>query len=193
MQFYSYDIDNPGAKHLFGIVLDALVPAVANLSILGWDLANEPGFYAANSSYTFANFQGFLRQRYNGSTASLSASWGIPVSSFSDHRLLRGMGWQTFSQRQLLDWHTFNARRVTAWYSWLCQAIRSRYQEAGAGDTSCFIKASNSASGLWEWTAGPDGIDRGQLSKVLSISGCDTRLLPTSAPHWTTTMVPLEA
>ena len=50
-----------GAKQLWDMLLAALVPAVAHHPALpGWNLANDPSFRAANSSFTFVNFAAFL-------------------------------------------------------------------------------------------------------------------------------------
>ena len=91
--FYSYDIDHPGTRIIWQLVLDALVPYVANFShVLGWSLANEPGFRASNSEFTFANWSKFLRSRYDGDTGQLQTSWELSHSlkSFEDRILFAG-------------------------------------------------------------------------------------------------------
>ena len=91
--FYSYDIDHPGTRIIWQLVLDAIVPHVANFPhVLGWSLANEPGFRSSNSEFTFANWSKFLRSRYDGDTGQLQTSWGLPrpLKSFQDRILFAG-------------------------------------------------------------------------------------------------------
>jgi hypothetical protein len=210
--FYSYDIDHPAAKLLIGTIIDAIATAVAgHPAVLGWSLANEPGFRSANSTYTFAKFQGFLADRYNTSIADLNQAWHRNYTSFDDPAIAKAMGGWASNARTTLDWESFNNQRVTAWYSWLCDRINTRTFEAlkthnstrwwrtditdvRSGPSSlashlsaaCFIKASNSASGLHpndHSPSGPDGIDRLALSSVLHFRGADTRILPTGKTH----------
>ena len=132
--FQSYDIDHPGAKVVWGHTLDVVVPVVAmhaSTSVtLGWMLANEPGFTAANSTYTLEAWGTFLQQRYNNSLDSLEAAWnqtGPLVGGWSGHVVAKGMGWTVYSVEHAADWHEFNTHRVADWYSWLCGAIITRY------------------------------------------------------------------
>ena len=68
----------PGAKVVWGKVLAAVVPAVAaHPAVLTWDLANEPGFAAANSSYTTAAWSAHLEQAFGGNLSAASADWGL--------------------------------------------------------------------------------------------------------------------
>lgn len=74
--FYSYDIDHPGTRKLLGIVVRAVVAAVAgHPGSLGWSLANEPGFSSSNSEYTFRNFSRFLSGRYSGNVSALAEAY----------------------------------------------------------------------------------------------------------------------
>lgn len=182
--FYSYDIDHPAARKLWGIVLDAVAPAMAgHPGIVGWSLANEPGFSSANSTYTLAKFQAFLEQRYNDSIMAWSEAWGRRFHSFQDPLIMNYMGLWTMSTRQLLDWNAFNDQRAAQWYGFLCDRINTHYPDTAP--TACFIKASNSASGLHPVAPhGEQGIGRLQLVPVLDYRGCDTRILPTSSSHF---------
>lgn len=61
--------------------------------VLGWSLANEPGFVVANSTYTLAGFTEFLRARYNNSVVAMATAWALPdLRSFDDSRILKAMG-----------------------------------------------------------------------------------------------------
>ena len=112
------------------------------------------------------------------------------------------MGTRTFSPRQQLDWQAFNGARVSSFYAWLCNAIENRYpanQGANQGAnkaTACYAKTSNSASGVHPVTrrwpvrergdpdGGAHGIDRQRLFAVFGRQACDTRMVPTSQPHF---------
>lgn len=207
--FYSYDIDHPGTRKLLGIVVRAVVAAVAgHPGSLGWSLANEPGFSSSNSEYTFRNFSRFLSGRYSGNVSALAEAWVVPggLSSFQDRVIFQGMsnsgagGKRMFSTRQLLDWEAFNNQRVTAFYAWLCGEINGNYHKAQSPPVSCFAKTSNSASGVHPATKafgptanqphGDAGIDRAALLKTFTIQACDTRMLPTSEPHYSVAKLP---
>ena len=194
--FYSYDIDNPGARELLGLVLDALVPAVAPSSaVIGWSLANEPGFESSNSEYTFASFQLFLRNRYDNDTNKLAAAWNLSkLDSFADRRVFAGMGNASYSTRQRVDWFAFNDKRVESFYGWLCDGIRARYPNNTADQVRCYVKADNANSGIHPVQGKPGtgdgGIGRLSLGRIFGIAGCDTRALPTSSSHYNLTMFP---
>lgn len=207
--FYSYDIDHPGTRKLLGIVVKAVVAAIAgHPGSLGWSLANEPGFSSSNSEYTFRNFSRFLCGRYSENVSALAEAWGVPggLSSFQDRVIFQGMsntgavGKRMFSTRQLLDWEAFNNQRVTAFYAWLCDEINGNYQKAQTSPVSCFAKTSNSASGVHPATKafgptanqphGDAGIDRAALLKTFTIQACDTRMLPSSEPHYPVAKLP---
>ncbi len=208
--FYSYDIDHPGARKLLGIAVGAVAAAIAkHPGSLGWSLANEPGFASSNSEYTFRNFTRFLTDHYSDNTSALAHAWGLSpgkLTSFQDRILFQGMsntgagGKRIFSTRQLLDWEVFNNRRVTAFYSWLCNEINAQYHKARSPPVSCFAKTSNAASGVHPATKafgptanqphGDAGIDRAALLKTFTIQACDTRMLPSSEPHYSVAKLP---
>ena len=78
----------------------AVVPAVANHpTVLSWDLANEPGWFAANSTYTQAAWSKHLNNTYAGNLTALSKDWERlvdPITSFDpavDRRVAEGMGY----------------------------------------------------------------------------------------------------
>ena len=92
--FYSYDIDHPGTRMIWQFVLDGLVHHVANFShVLGWSLANEPGFRSSDSEFAFANWSKFLKTRYDGELSRLQTSWQLPrtLKSFEDRLLFAGI------------------------------------------------------------------------------------------------------
>jgi hypothetical protein len=213
--FYSFDIDHPGARKLLQIVVAAVVEAIAgHPGTLGWSLANEPGFSSSDSEFTFKNFSTFLGQRYDSNISALAEAWALSpsaLSSFTDRLLFKGMGdagapdKRLFSQRQLLDWEAFNNKRVTSFYAWLCDEINAQYRKqaeplAEFSPVSCFAKTSNSASGVhpavkdFGPTAGEPrgdaGIDRPALLKTFAMQACDTRMLPTSEPHFSVAKFP---
>eukprot|EP00041_Stephanoeca_diplocostata_P001039 m.18632 g.18632 ORF g.18632 m.18632 type:complete len:832 (-) comp11532_c0_seq2:2495-4990(-) len=186
--FYSYDIDHPGAKAIWTMVLQRVASLFrSDDRVLGWSLSNEPGFFVANSTYTLAGFTQFLQARYHHSAGALAAAWELPdLRTFADPRVLRAMGAEVYSVRQQLDWGTYNNQRVTAFYTWLCNAVR---EHTGNPDAKCWVKASNSASGV-HGDAQPNGIDREGLTTALGVQGCDTRLIQQSAPHYPISLLP---
>lgn len=99
--FYDYDIDHPGARTVWSHTLDAIVPPIAAFAStsasIGWGLANEPGFYAANSSYTLANWTVHLKGEYSSLNA-LAAAWNLTTtpSSWESPVIAQGMGWATY-------------------------------------------------------------------------------------------------
>eukprot|EP01052_Picozoa_sp_SAG31_P032300 SAG31_NODE_3527_length_4155_cov_2.415927_3_plen_622_part_00 len=177
--FCSYDIDNPGAKAAWTATLGALMPVIFSEAMpptvrqhLLVSLANEPGFYSANSSYTLPKFEVFLRARYDGDISALNAAWGDQLKGFHDHELRDRMkAVPQLTPVQHLDWGQFNAKRVAEWFVWLCGAAKSAASHAGR--VKCLVKASNGEAPLGLGRG--SGIDRLQLSAKLDLNGCDTR------------------
>jgi hypothetical protein len=99
--FYAYDIDNPGAKAVWNLTLDAMVPVVVSeaggSASIGWSLANEPGLVAANSTYTLDKWAVYLKGAYNGSLVDFGSGWNLTSvpTSWDDAVVANGMGWTT--------------------------------------------------------------------------------------------------
>ena len=171
-------------------LLAAVVPAVAgHNATLSWALANEPGFFKANSSYTRAAFSEHLNRTYAGNLTQISVDWGIdptidPLTSFAEDRVHRAMGYEAFSAPQQLAWGLFNQQRVSAWFEWLCGRIQHHYGSnrthggggggGGSGPAArCHLKTSNGVSPFGSGHG--NGIDRVALARSMPIAACDTR------------------
>jgi hypothetical protein len=193
--FFSYDIDHPLALDVWNQTLAAVVPVVLahfpGGRGLSFSLANEPGFYTANSTYTLAGFVQFLKTRYNGSTAAVSAAWRLPsskpLSGFDDPRIAQAMTYDDTVAAQLLDWNVYNNARVTRWFSALRGLIYSHAQMSSLASIQppalgVYLKASNGRNPLG--SAPVSGIDRVALGAIMDVHGCDTRSGPDPTPHF---------
>jgi len=178
--FYDYDIDNPIVRPIFSAILNAVIPPILRTGVLlSVSLANEPGFNAANSSYTLRNFQACLRTQY-ATIAALNAAWSSNFTGFDDASLVQAMGYRAYSGEQQLVWNTFNRNRVTAFYRFLTDTIHAA--AASINRTArVHIKTSNGNAPLGAHHT--DGIDREALAQFLDVHGCDSRALPVSKPH----------
>jgi beta-galactosidase len=178
--FYDYDIDSPIVRPIFSAVLNALIPPIVQTGVLlSVSLANEPGFQAANSSYTLRNFQAYLRTQY-ATIAQLNTEWLSNFTSFDDPTLVQAMGYKAYSGSQQLVWATFNRNRVTDFYHFLTNTIHTAAASVNL-TAHVHIKTSNGNTPLADHHA--DGIDREALAQFLDIHGCDSRALPVSKPH----------
>lgn len=185
--FCSFDIDNPGARDVFGQALNALIPAVVNHpAVFSVSLANEPGFPAANSSYTLRKFQAWLQAAYAGRIEDLNRAWNNSpgFANFSDPAMAPAMGYRTFSNAQLLDWAAFNRERVTAWYRFLYDTIQAAAARGSGGRKRLAVHMKINNDGQPFGRAHTDGIDRPRLSEFYELHGCDTRALASSESHF---------
>lgn len=182
--FFSYDIDNPGARVIFDAYFNATLPVLMAGSpnrLFGVSLANEPAFHAASSNHTLAKFVVFVKTLYQ-TVGALNDAWGMNLTSFEDAGLREAMGNKVFSQRQRLEWDMFNRQRVTAWFKSQHDAVQRVAQ--AHGHTSPVLTYVKSSNGVTAFHSSYNGIDRVALSDVLGGHGCDTRAQFSSESHF---------
>jgi beta-galactosidase len=178
--FCDYDIDHPIVRPIYTAVLNALVPPVLRTGVLlSVSLANEPGFQAANSTYTLRNFQAYLQTQY-ATVAELNTAWWSNFTGFDDGDLAQAMGYHVYSSEQQLVWGTFNRDRVTNFYRFLTDTIHTAAASVNQ-TTRVQIKINNAGTPFGK--VHTHGIDRDALAQFLDVHGCDTRAEPVGMPH----------
>lgn len=187
--YTAYDIDNPGAKELTGLLLKGTVPITAGkkFSELGYLLCNEPHFFTKAgawatgpvSNYTIAKFRTWLSTKY-ASIADLNTSWGASFTSFDNVAITIPIDGNLQGTPKWYDWVLFNQIRVTDWYTYLKTEIR-KYDPA----SKVHIKIMPN---LWTDNWRDHGIDLEALSRMSDILGNDAGAQFThmwgAAPEW---------
>ncbi|WP_075601954.1 beta-galactosidase [Saccharicrinis aurantiacus] len=130
--YTAYDIDNPGAREMYGYIIDATVPIMKGKKYteLGYMLCNEPHFYTTRtdkkldwasgpvSEYTFAKFRKYLSEKH-ASIEDLNALWESNFTSFDDVTIDIPINIKKQGTPMWFDWVSFNQERVTDWYAWM--------------------------------------------------------------------------
>ena len=178
--FCNYDIDHPIVRPIFAAVLNAIIPPIVETGVLfSVCLANEPGFQAANSSYTLHNFQTYLRTQY-ATISVLNAAWFSNFTGFDDVTLVQAMGYHDYRSEQQLVWSTFNRDRVSSLYRFLTDTIHTA--AASVNRTARVqVKVNNQGTPLGKTHT--HGLDREALAQFLDLHGCDTRAESVDTPH----------
>ncbi|WP_111708843.1 beta-galactosidase [Lutibacter citreus] len=141
--YTAYDIDNPGALEMQGLLLGGTVPQMANKKYteLGYMLANEPHFITTKdgskkvwasgpvSEFTKAKFRIWLKTKHT-SISDLNALWGKSFSSFNDITIDIPIEISLRGTPMWYDWQRFNMDRVTEWFSFLRSEIQKHDSKA---------------------------------------------------------------
>jgi beta-galactosidase len=172
--YIQYDIDNPGARELWGHLLEATVPLMAGkkYSELGYMLVNEPHFYTTKdvwatgpvSDYTIEKFKIWLSQKH-GSISDLNQLWGSSFSDFNQVTIEIPINANLQGTPKWYDWVTFNNYRVTEWYKWKKSEVQKHDPE---GKIHLKIMPN-----LWTENSRNHGIDFEALTEISEISGND--------------------
>ncbi len=172
--FTAYDIDNPGAREMYSMLLAGTVPYMVGkkYSELGYMLCNEPHFYTTKdvwatgpvSEYTIEKFRVWLRS-VHGSIEDLNALWGVSFDDFDAVEIEIPIAGELRGTPIWYDWARFNNARVLDWYTFLKDEIRT-YDPAAK--THLKIMPS-----LWVGNNRNHGIDFEALTRLSDISGND--------------------
>ncbi|ANW96233.1 hypothetical protein AXE80_08055 [Wenyingzhuangia fucanilytica] len=185
--YTNYDIDNPGAKEMMGMLLAGTVPNMADkkYSELGYMLCNEPHFFTQKdgdklawasgpvSSYSIEKFKTWLGNKH-GSIQSLNNLWGTSFTSFNDVTIDIPIDVSLKGTPMWYDWAYFNMYRVTEWYTWLKSKIREY-------DTDAKVHLKIMPN-LWTENERIHGIDFETLTTLSDIIGNDSG--SENSPMW---------
>lgn len=176
--YTAYDIDNPGAREMYGTLLDKTVPYMAGkkYSELGYMLCNEPHFYTTTkaekldwasggvSNYTIVKFQTWLEAKH-GNVKTLNQYWGTNFKKFSKVSIEIPIDIALQGTPMWYDWLSFNQDRVSEWYTFL----KSKVQEH---DPTAKVHLKIMPN-LWSDNKRGHGIDLENLTKLSGIIGND--------------------
>jgi len=193
VRYTEYDIDNPGAKEMMGMLFDGTVPYMAGqkYSELGYLLCNEPHFYTTKTGdkydwasstvtqYTIDKFRTWLSNKH-ASIADLNALWGSSFTSFNDVTIEIPIDNSEQGTAKWFDWVSFNQYRVTDWYTWMKNEIRK-----SDADAKVHIKIMPN---LWSENKRGHGINLEQLTELSEFCGNDAgaayNQMWGSTPEW---------
>lgn len=176
--YTNYDIDNPGAREMQGMLLSKMVPYFKGkkYSELGYMLCNEPHFYVTQtngkvdwasgsvSDYTIEKFKDSLAQRH-ATITELNDLWGTSFSSFDNITISLPIENSLQGTAMWYDWTRFNRERVTSWFSDLKDTIQHYDTEA-----KVHLKIMPN---LWSENKRGHGIDLEALTNLSEIIGND--------------------
>jgi len=185
--YTGYDIDNPGALELNGMLIRGTVPYMAGkkYSELGYMLCNEPHFYTTTtgtkldwasgpvSNYTIEKFKIWLKEKH-GTITNLNTLWGTNFASFDAVTIQIPIDNSLQGTAKWYDWTTFNCCRVTQWYTALKDTIRKYDPQAKA--------QLKNIPNMWTDNKRGHGIDMEALTELSEIIGNDAG--SENAPMW---------
>ncbi|MEG3765320.1 glycoside hydrolase family 42 [Alteromonas sp. 14N.309.X.WAT.G.H12] len=132
--FQGFDIDNPLAREVWGNILRKAAEVTKGKKVieLGFVLANEPHWYSEAghwtgnyeemqgiSSYTLAEFQKWLNNKYKGNLARLNENWGTKFASFDDVEIEIPISKALRGKPIWFDWNRYNMYRATSWFTFM--------------------------------------------------------------------------
>ncbi|KAA1247483.1 hypothetical protein [Aquimarina sp. RZ0] len=173
--FVGFDIDNPGAKELYGNLLDEVIPLLKGKSFskMGISLCNEPSFFTqtdtwntgAVSDFTKTKFADWLIKKH-GSIANVNSLWkNVNVRNFNDLKIDIPINKNLQGTPVWYDWVTFNQKRVTDWFTFLHNRIKSKDRN--------FKTHIKNMPWLWVKEKKGHGIDLEALTMLTDVIGND--------------------
>ncbi|MDO7173145.1 T9SS type A sorting domain-containing protein [Mariniflexile sp. AS56] len=177
--FTGYDIDNPGAREMWGFLLEGTVPKMAGkkYSQLGYMMCNEPHFFTQTtgtnlawasgpvSSYTIDKFKTWLANKHV-SISRLNSLWGTSFADFNDVTIAIPIDTSKKGTAIWYDWSLFNMYRATEWYKFLKSEIQSH-------DAAAKVHLKIMPN-LWTENERIHGIDLEALTDLSGIIGNDS-------------------
>jgi beta-galactosidase len=172
--YTEYDIDNPGAREMQGLLLKGSAPLMKDKQYakLGYLLTNEPHWNTvadtweahAVSEFTKTKFKTWLTTKH-GSIANLNSLWNTSFASFNDVTIQIPMQESLHGTPIWCDWMRFNMFRVTEWFTFLTDEIHKHDALANT-----HIKV---IPGMWSGNKRDHGLDFEALTKLTSVIGND--------------------
>lgn len=176
--YTNYDIDNPGAREMMGLLMSGTVPKMVgkNYVKLGYMLTNEPHFFTTKdgdkkvwasgpvSEYSKIKFRTWLQAKHN-SIADLNSLWGTSFTSFNEVTIAIPIERNLQGTPIWYDWQQFNFYRVSEWFSFLQSEVK-KYDP----DAKTHIKIMPN---LWSNNGRDHGIDFETLTRQSDIIGND--------------------
>ncbi|WP_077338547.1 beta-galactosidase [Pseudocolwellia agarivorans] len=172
----SFDIDNPGAKELYGKMFEVFVPLIKDKrsTELGYMLFNEPSYPTKEggwnsdvvSDHTKSKFRSWLATQH-ASINSLNTLWSTNFSNFDAITITIPMNGNLQGTPIWYDWMRFNQIRVKQWFEFLSTEIKKHDTDA-----KTHIK-------LMPWLWSENGRDHGmnfeELLEITDIIGFDAQ------------------
>jgi len=173
--FVGFDIDNPGAKEMYKLLLDAVVPLLKNktYSQMGISLCNEPSFFTQTDTWNTGNVSFYTKKKFSdwliekhGSVANVNRVWtSRTVNNVSDLRINLPINKNLQGKPIWYDWLTFNQKRVTDWFTFLHNRVKR-----GNSGIKTHIK---NMPWLWVENQKDHGIDMEALTMLTDVIGND--------------------
>ncbi|MFG0249041.1 MAG: beta-galactosidase, partial [Phycisphaeraceae bacterium JB051] len=141
-------------------------------NIVAIEILNEPTF-SSISSYTIPKFQAFLKQTYQ-QIEKLNGVWQTSYTAFDQVGMKPTLSAMLTQPAVYYDWCIFNNKRFADFYRMTMRIIQSQ-----APDVQWRFMSKFSNEHIWgnrfDYNTGHD---RQQLSDIMDINSCDTRVLP---------------
>jgi len=173
--FVGFDIDNPGAKELYGMLLDAVVPLLKDktYSEMGISLCNEPSFFTQTDTWNTGEVSFYTKEKFSewllakhGSVENVNEVWtSRTVSNVDDLKINIPINKNLQGNPIWYDWLTFNQERVTDWFTFLHEKVKT-----GNSGIKTHIK---NMPWLWVENKKDHGIDMEALTMLTDVIGND--------------------
>lgn len=190
--FQGFDLDNPLAREVWSKILRKAAEVTKDKKVieLGFVLANEPHWYSEAghwtgnyeemqgiSSYTLAEFQKWLNEKYKGNVAQLNANWNTKFASFDDVEIEIPISESLRGKPIWFDWNRYNMHRATSWFTFMQNELHAVNPDA---DTHIKIFPRT----FYE-DSRSHGIDLEALTELTTMIGHDAKALgsPSIRPH----------
>ncbi|MGY6650267.1 T9SS type A sorting domain-containing protein [Wenyingzhuangia sp. IMCC45574] len=176
--YTAYDVDNPGAREMWGYLLSETLPKMTGKKYtqLGYMLTNEPHFITAKegtkkvwatgpvSEYTKEKFRVWLEEKH-GAIANLNTLWGTSFTDFSGVTIEVPIERGLQGTPKWYDWQRFNMDRITDWFGFLQSEVK-KYDPVAKTHIKLIPK-------FWSNNAGDHGLDMEALTRQSDIIGND--------------------
>lgn len=190
--FQGFDLDNPLAREVWSKILRKAAEVTKDKKVieLGFVLANEPHWYSESghwtgnyeemqgiSSYTLAEFQKWLNDKYEGNLAQLNTNWATEFASFDEVEIEIPIDAELRGKPIWFDWNRYNMHRATSWFTFMQNELHAVNPDA---DTHIKIFPRT----FYE-DSRSHGIDLEALTELTTMIGHDAKALgsPSIRPH----------
>lgn len=143
--FQGFDLDNPLAREVWSKILRKSAEVTKDKKVieLGFVLANEPHWFSeeghwtgrfeemnAISSYTLAEFQTWLDNKYAGDIGRLNSNWDTKFESFETVKFDVPIAKALRGKPIWFDWNRYNMHRSTEWFRFMQDELHAVNPEA---------------------------------------------------------------
>lgn len=143
--FQGFDLDNPLAREVWSKILRKSAEVTKDKKVieLGFVLANEPHWFSEKghwthkyeemndiSSYTLAEFQKWLDNKYSGDIDRLNTNWESSFANFGEVDIEIPIDTALRGKPIWFDWNRYNMHRSTSWFKFMQDELHAVNPEA---------------------------------------------------------------